>query len=134
MHETTIHVRWGELDPYHHVNHASYLGYLEHARIEALESIGWGMDRIAEFGCRVVVARADVRFRAPAAGGDVLTVGTAVRELRGASSRWHQEIRRGGTLILEAEITAACTTPAGRPTPTPPELQRALAGLTDVPT
>jgi acyl-CoA thioester hydrolase len=129
VHETTIHVRWGELDPYRHVNHASYLGYLEHARVEALESIGWGMDRIAEFGCRVVVARADVRFREPASGGDTLTVRTSIADLRGASSRWHQEIRRGDDLILEAEITAACTNLAGRPTRTPRDLQRGLAAL-----
>jgi acyl-CoA thioester hydrolase len=127
VHETTIHVRWGELDPYQHVNHASYLGYLEHARIEALESIGWGMDRIAGFGCQVVVVRAEVRFRSAASGGDRLTVRTAIADLRGASSRWHQEIRRGDDLVLEAEITAACTTLEGRPTRTPREFQRALA-------
>jgi acyl-CoA thioester hydrolase len=129
MHATTIHVRWGELDPYHHVNHASYLSYLEHARIEALESISWGMDRIAGLGCQVVVVRADVRFRMPASGGDQLSVETQIVDLRGASSRWHQEIVRGEDLILEADITAACTTLEGRPTRTPREFQQALAGL-----
>lgn len=134
MHQTTVHVRWGELDPYHHVNHASYLGYLEHARIEALESIGWGMGRIAEHGCRVVVVRADVQFRASASGGDLLTVSTSIEELRGASSRWRQQIHRGEDLILDAEITAACTNLDGRPTRTPQAFQRALADLAAVTT
>ena len=46
MHETRLQVRWSELDPYGHVNHAVYLTYLEHARIAALESIGWGLAAI----------------------------------------------------------------------------------------
>ena len=86
MHETTIHVRWGELDPYHHVNHAACLSYLEHARIAALESIGWGMDEIAATGIQVVVVRLDVEFRRPAVGGDQLIVLTAIDTLRGTSS------------------------------------------------
>ena len=40
VHETTIHVRWGELDPYRHVNHATYLSYLEHARVAAQKVTG----------------------------------------------------------------------------------------------
>ena len=129
MHKTTIHVRWGELDPYHHVNHAAYLSYLEHARIAALESIGWGMDEIAATGTQVVVVRLDVRFRRPAIGGDELTVRTAIDTLRRASSTWQQEIVRVDTLILEAEITAASTDLDGRPTRTPAGFQEALRSL-----
>ena len=129
VHETMIHVRWGELDPYQHVNHATYLSYLEHARIAALESIGWGMDEIAETGHQVVVVRADVRFRVPARGGDELVVRTSIDRLRGASSTWRQIVLRGETVILEAEITAACTTTEGRPARTPAAFQEALGRL-----
>lgn len=128
MHETVIHVRWGELDPYGHVNHASYLSYLEHARIAALEHIGWGMGALSEQGYQVVVVRADVRFRRPAAAGDELVITSRIAELRPASSRWIQEIRRGGETILDAEITAACTT-NGKPVRTPEDFQEALRGL-----
>ncbi|MCJ7725157.1 MAG: acyl-CoA thioesterase [Acidimicrobiia bacterium] len=129
MYETTIHVRWGELDPYHHVNHATYLSYLEHARVAALESIGWGMDRITETSHQVVVVRVDVRFRRPAEGGDELVVETSLAELRGASSIWRQRIVRGQDLILEADVTAACTDLGGRPARTPAPFQEALEAL-----
>ena len=119
VHETTIHVRWGELDPYHHVNHATYLSYLEHARVAALESIGWGMDRIAETGHQVVVVEVDVRFRLPAGGGDELVVQTSIADLRGASSTWRQRIVRGEDTIVEAEVTAACTDLTGQAGPDP---------------
>jgi len=129
VHETTIHVRWGELDPYHHVNHATYLSYLEHARIAALESIGWGMDDIAATGHQVVVVRIDARFRLPAGGGDELVVQTSIDELRGASSRWRQRIVRGDDVVLDAEVTAASTNLEGRPSRTPAPFQRALEAL-----
>ena len=70
MHETTIHVRWGELDPYNHVNHATYLSYLEHARVSALDHIGWGMERLAESRIQAVVVSANIRFLAASTAGD----------------------------------------------------------------
>jgi len=129
MHETTIHVRWGELDPNGHVNHAAYLSYLEHARIAALEHIGWGMSSLRERGYQMVVARADVRFRRPAGAGEELVIDSCIEELRLASSRWRQTIRRHGEVILKAEITGACTTPDGKPTRMPPDFRQALEGL-----
>ncbi len=129
MHETRLQVRWSELDPYGHVNHAVYLTYLEHARIAALESIGWGLGVIERLGFRVVVVRADLRFRASAVAGDQLVVGSGIAELRPASSVWRQEIRRGGEVILEAEIHGACTDLEGRPRRVPAEFQEALRRL-----
>ncbi len=44
MHSTELKVRFSELDPYGHVNHAVYLNYLEIGRIEALDRAFPGMD------------------------------------------------------------------------------------------
>jgi YbgC/YbaW family acyl-CoA thioester hydrolase len=129
MHEMRLSVRWSELDPYGHVNHAVYLTYLEQARLAALESIGWSMAAIEGLGCRVVVARADLRFRQAAGAGDELVVTSGIDELRPASSRWRQQIRRGDQVLLEAEIHGACTDFAGRPRRVPGVLQEALRRL-----
>ena len=129
MHETRLQVRWSELDPYGHVNHAVYLTYLEQARIGALESLGWGMEALAALGFRVVVVRADLRFRAPAVASDDLTIVSGIAELRPASSIWRQEIRRGGEVLVEAEVTGACTDLEGRPRRAPARLQEALRRL-----
>jgi acyl-CoA thioester hydrolase len=129
MHRTEIHVRWNELDPNAHVNHASYLTYLEHARISALEDVGWGMDVLADAGYQVVVVDLEIRFRRPAAAGETLVVETWVEEISGAASRWRQQIVRDGEVILEARVRAAATAPSGRPVRAPTELNDALAGL-----
>lgn len=132
MHQTTIHVRWGELDPYHHVNHATYLSYLEHARIAALESIGWGMDTLSGAGYQVVVVGITVRFRTPATAGDTLVIDSAVTRVGASESTWRQVIRRGDTVVAEAEVHAAATNLAGRPVRSPEGLRRALDGLVAV--
>jgi len=129
MHSTTIHVRWGELDPYGHVNHATYLSYLEHARVAALESVGWGMETLAAAGYQVVVVRVDVRFRAPATAGDALTVASHIVDLGASRSVWKQVVTRGNEMIVEAEIHAAATNVDGRPVRAPAGLRQALSAL-----
>jgi 4-hydroxybenzoyl-CoA thioesterase len=87
------------------------------------------MAAIEGLGCRVVVARADLRFRQAAGAGDELVVTSGIDELRPASSRWRQQIRRGDEVILEAEVHGACTDLAGRPRRVPDALQEALRRL-----
>ena len=129
MHHTTIHVRWGELDAYRHVNHATYLSYLEHARVAALESVGWGMDALSAAGYQVVVVRIDIRFRRPAGAGDTLTIESAVVDVGASQSTWRQVIRRGDEVIVEAEVHAAATNLDGRPVRSPEALRTALEGV-----
>ena len=130
MHQTTIHVRWGELDPYNHVNHAVYSSYLEHARVDALEHLERAIDALAAGGVQVVVVRSDLQFRAPATAGDTLVVSTRIGKLKGASMTWLQQIDRDGQPIVEAVITAATVNRGGRPVRMPPDLRSALASLT----
>ena len=130
MHTTTIHVRWGELDPYNHVNHSVYSSYLEHARVEALASIDSGMEALTASGLQIVVVRSDVRFRAPATAGDELTISTWLSSVRGASMTWQQRIERHGALVVEAEIRAACRGSDGKPVRIPQTLRGALESLT----
>ena len=54
-HITTIKVRFNELDPYGHVNHAQYISYFEHGRTEALDSVGVGLREMADKGFQIVV-------------------------------------------------------------------------------
>jgi acyl-CoA thioester hydrolase len=129
VHRTTIHVRWAELDPYHHVNHATYLSYLEHARISALEHIGSGMDALAAQGVQVVVVRVEVRFVAPARAGDELVISSSVTSLGASASTWSQRIDRGSDRILEATVEAAATDMRGKPIRMPASLRSGLATL-----
>lgn len=97
------------------MNHTSYLGYFESARVEALDAIGFGMNVLKEAGFQIVVVELNARFLAPAGLHDVLEIGTEVAETARASSKWRQEMRRDGNLIATLEVRAAFTDLEGRP-------------------
>ncbi len=124
---TSISVRFGELDPYGHVNHAVYLTYFEHARVTMLDAVGFGLNRLADLGFHLVVVDVQVRFRSPAYGGDRLHVVSGVADLRPASSRWTQQLLRGDELLATNDVRAAITDAEGRPTRAPQGLVDALA-------
>lgn len=128
-HTTSIRVRFSELDPYNHVNHSVYATYFEAARVEALESVGMGLDTLAGEGWQVVVTELRVRFKRAAEAGDVLTVETSVGAATRATTTWHQSIRRGDALIADAEVTVAVTDRRGRPVRPPDRVRDGLARL-----
>lgn len=131
VHETTVNVRFSEMDPYGHVNHAVYLAYLEQGRIDLMDHLGWGLDTMQQQGFGVVVVEVQIKYHSPASYGDELTVRTTVEELRPASSWWRQEIVRGDTLIASARVRGAMSDLTGRPARPPDGLLGALRTFLD---
>jgi len=129
VHQTTIQVRWGELDPYNHVNNAVYLSYMEHARVEALVGLDLGMKKLEESGYQILVFRSDIRFKAPATVGDELVITTRIPQIKGASMVWQQTIDRGDQRIVDADIHVACVALGGGPTRIPDWLRLTLSTL-----
>ncbi len=130
-HLSTIDVRFSELDPYGHVNHAVYVSYFEVARTEALALCQLPIDQIAERGHQLVVTGIEVRYRKAATAGDRLTVETSIAELRRASSVWNQRILRGDEVMVTATVTIGITDTTGKPCKPPDWLFPALRPLLD---
>ncbi|MDH3259815.1 MAG: acyl-CoA thioesterase [Acidimicrobiia bacterium] len=129
VHRTELKVRFYELDPYDHVNHTSYFGYFETARVEALESIGWGLHRLKAIGVQIVVFDMTARFEVPAVAGDTLTVQSEVLEVKRASSRWRQTMTRDGETIATLDVKAASINTDGRPCRLPDGMAETLEML-----
>lgn len=125
-HRIELKVRFYELDPYDHVNHTAYFGYFETARVEALESIGWGLHRLKELGVQIVVVDMVARFEIPAVAGDTVVVQSEVLEVKRASSRWRQTMTRNGETVATLEVTAASINANGRPCRLPEGMAAAL--------
>jgi acyl-CoA thioester hydrolase len=119
-HHTSVTVRFADLDPWGHVNHARYLSYFESARIELLEEIGFGIMDMAAAGHLIVLVEMTARYHAASNLHDVLSITTRVGEVSRATSHWHQEARSGDTMVATLDIRAAFTDADGRPT-RPPE-------------
>ncbi|MCH7668138.1 MAG: acyl-CoA thioesterase [Acidobacteria bacterium] len=125
-HETPIRVRFYELDPYNHVNHATYVQYFEVGRVDFLGKIGYPMDELAEQGLQFVVTEITTKFLRSAGPEDDLVVITEVAELRRASSVWSQQILLGDDVICTQRIKAAITDLDSRPVRVPKHLQEAM--------
>lgn len=100
-----IRIRNYHLDGYGHVNNARYLEFFEEARWACFEQCG--LLPLLSDGLMLVVARADVRYRAAAAEGDTLRMETAVKA---ADPRRLVMVQRAvlhgrGKTAAEAEIT-----------------------------
>jgi acyl-CoA thioester hydrolase len=114
-HVTTITVRFADLDPYDHVNHARYLTYFESARIEMLDEIGYGMDVMKRDGFQIVLVELTAGFHTPATLHDRLAITTTVGELKRSTTHWTQHARKDETLVASLAVKAAFTDARGRP-------------------
>jgi acyl-CoA thioester hydrolase len=62
MYETSIAVRWGDLDAFQHVNNTIYFRYMEQCRLEWFETIGIDVPRIDGFDIVPNLVGAECRF------------------------------------------------------------------------
>lgn len=125
-HRFPIRVRFYELDPYHHVNHAVYVQYFEAARIELLRESGLTLQGMMDDGVMIVVTDIATRFVRAAEADDELVVETEVLEFKRVTSRWRQRLRRNGEVMVEQELGAAVTNLSGRPIRFPAEMVERL--------
>ncbi len=101
-------VYWEDTDAGGVVYHAQYLAFLERARTEWMRAIGHGQESLRAGHDLVFAVRAmRIDFRLPARLDDALDVSVALTQCRRASLVLDQAIRRGGELLLEAQVRVA---------------------------
>lgn len=121
--EVQIRVRYAETDRMGLLHHANYLVFFEQARTELLRQQGGVYKELEDRGFFLVVAKVEVRYKAPAYYDDVLTVRTTVT--RGGPVRIEHKYevwRPDGTLCAEGLTTLACVDRQGKLQAMPPEL------------
>ena len=126
-HSYPIKVRFYELDPYNHLNHAAYIQYFEVGRVEFLESIGFQLNHLQDLGYHLVVTEIKTRFLRSAGAHDELVVETEIGEIRRATATWHQRLVRGEEIVAQQEISFAVTDTDGKPVRFPDQLVAALS-------
>ncbi len=126
VHETSVKVRFYELDPYDHVNHTNYFSYFETARVEFLTERGWGLDLMKQQGWQLVVVEAHARFLAAARYGEELTIKTWVESAGRVKSTWQQTMSRRGEEVARLTIQAAFTDLVGKPRRIPTEFAESM--------
>ncbi|SEV99313.1 acyl-CoA thioesterase [Natrinema salifodinae] len=118
-----VPVRYRDLDPLDHVNHAVYASYLEVARTDYLEEV---VD-IAAADISFVIANLEISYERPITKGDDPTVALWVSRLGESSCTMEYEIRVGDAVAATAETTMVHIDPeTRRPTPLPDEIREPI--------
>ncbi|MCC6193593.1 MAG: tol-pal system-associated acyl-CoA thioesterase [Burkholderiales bacterium] len=108
-----VRVYYEDTDAAGVVYYANYLKFMERARSEWLEALGFPVAAVArEHGVVFVVHRCEIDFFVPGQLNDTLEVTVEVLD-RGASRLVaRQEVRRGATVLAAARVTLACLSAA----------------------
>lgn len=102
-HKTPITVRYIDLDVLGHLNNATYLTYVETARIRYVEEVcGW---KGSWPSLGMILARTEIDYKLPVAYGDEIAVYTRASRLGGKSfDLTYAVVREGETPEITAEV------------------------------
>jgi acyl-CoA thioester hydrolase len=134
-HILPVRVYWEDTDAGGIVYHASYIRFMERGRTEFLRAVGLDQSAMQTLPAPVliVVRRMTVDYLKPAKLDDALTVETRITGMSGARVEMTQTVRRGGTVLVTAEVMAATIGGDGRPCRMPEAMRALFAPLVSVP-
>jgi len=127
-----VRVYYQDTDAAGVVFHATYLDFMERARVEWLRSQGFEPKELARrFRLLFIVRHLDVTYMKPALLDDLVHVTAAVQKLGRAQVTLVQEVLRDREVLVRASVNLACVaTGSLKPTPVPEEV---LASFADEP-
>jgi acyl-CoA thioester hydrolase len=94
-----VRVRFAETDAQGIAHHASFVVWLEEARVAYLAAFAGGYRAIRERGIEALTTAVHVEYGRAAAFDDVLEIGVRCGELRGARFRFDYEVERDGIRV-----------------------------------
>ena len=108
MHENFFHklkVYYEDTDSGGVVYYANYLKFLERARTEALNTIGYSNKKVKdEFNSLIIVKTCNIEYKKPSYLEDELSVRSFVKSISKTSFFMNQIITRGDDIIVEAQV------------------------------
>jgi len=121
--EVDVRVRYAECDPGGYLHHAKYFEYLELSRTELLRASGVSYRELESQGFLFVVAKLEIRYKAPIRYDDVVKIHTTVERITRTRVDHSYRMFVDGVLCTEATSTLACVSATdGRPTLMPENL------------
>jgi acyl-CoA thioester hydrolase len=112
------------------VFHATYLDFLERARMEWMRARGFDARELASrFRLVFIVRQLEIAYMKPAMLDDLVSVSAAVEKMGRAQLTFAQQVRRAGETLVRAAVNVACVGADDlKPMPFPEEIRMSLAG------
>jgi len=125
---TDLRIRFAETDAQGIAHHASFVVWLEVARIAYLERYAGGYQSIRERGLEALTTEVCLRYHRAAYFDETLTIWTRCTGLRGARFSYEYRIERDGELVADGHTRhATVDRETYRPTRVPDWLVDAIA-------
>jgi acyl-CoA thioester hydrolase len=125
---TDVRIRFAETDAQGIAHHASFVVWLEVARVAYLARYAGGYQAIRDSGLEALTTEVVLRYHRAAAFDETLTVWTRCVDLRGARFTYEYRIERAGELVADGHTRhAVVDRDTYRPTRIPAWLADALA-------
>lgn len=132
LHVASISVRWRDLDAFNHVNNATYLTYLEEARLQWLRHVP---DALPSEQAAPVLAASQLNYRSPINWPAQLDVQLSCARLGNSSITLAHRIvdaNQPEHLYCDGSVTMVWINPAsGKPVPLPEGLRAAAAAYSN---
>ncbi|MGD2125457.1 MAG: thioesterase family protein [Desulfobacteraceae bacterium] len=126
-HETKIRVRYKDTDRLGVVYYGNYLTYFEIGRAEFMRELGFPYSKVETDGYSLVVIEAAAKYHDNVGYDELVTVKTAITELRPVRIRFdYRVVSDRGNLLVSGHTVHACTNSNGKPTRIPPGLRRII--------
>ncbi|MBA3531936.1 MAG: acyl-CoA thioesterase [Ardenticatenales bacterium] len=126
--EHKVRVRFAETDAQGVVYYANYLVWFEVARMEWMRAHGISWQALGELNRQLIVAHAELDYRASARYDDELRLRVFVQRVGNKSLTFGYEIYRlpDETLLTTGNTVLVCVTMAGEPMPVPDIMREPL--------
>lgn len=125
---TDIRIRFAETDAQGIAHHASFVVWLEVARVAYLAAHAGGYQAIRDGGVEALTTEVCVRYHRAAYFDETLRIWTRCTDVRGARFRYEYSIERDGELVADGYSRhATVDRETYRPTRVPARLAEAVA-------
>lgn len=110
-------VHYHETDRMGITHHSNYIKWMEQARVDYLDRIGYGYARVEREGIVSPVIGIECQYKNPTTFDDEVRIRVEVEEFRGVRLviRYHMSRVSDGSTVLTGRSTHCFTTPAGKP-------------------
>lgn len=123
-----VRIRFAETDAQGIAHHASFVVWLEDARVAYLEAYAGGYQAIRDSGLEALTTEVSLRYHRPAHFDEILAVWTRCVDMRGARFTYEYRIERDGELVADGYTRhATVDRQTSRPTRVPAWLAEAIA-------
>ena len=95
-------VQYYETDKMGIVHHSNYIRWMEEARIDFLDQIGWNYKVMEDNGIISPVTSVESKYKCNTVFGDVITIEVGVEEFKGIRLKLSYVMRKGDVVVNEA--------------------------------